>query len=127
MDSLAFAVVTINLALVMYTIGVWSERAAGTLKPWHLAFFGAGVVFDTIGTAAMSGLAGGFRFNLHGATGLIALVLMMIHAVWAAVTLVRNQPSELRGFHRFSLFAWGFWLIPFALGAILNSGLVRLA
>ena len=127
MDSLAFAVVTINLALVMYTIGVWSERAAGTLKPWHLAFFGAGVVFDTIGTAAMSGLAGGFRFNLHGATGLIALVLMMIHAVWAAVTLVRNQPSELRGFHRFSLFAWGFWLIPFALGSILNSGLVRLA
>ena len=127
MDSLAFAVITISLALVMYTIGVWSERAAGTLKPWHLAFFGAGVVFDTIGTAAMSGLAGGFRLNLHGATGLIALVLMVIHAVWAAVTLVRNQPSELRGFHRFSLFAWGFWLIPFALGAILNSGLVKSA
>jgi uncharacterized repeat protein (TIGR03987 family) len=125
MDPLAFAVITINLALVMYTIGVWSERAAGRLKPWHLVFFGVGVVFDTIGTAAMSGLAGGLRLNLHGATGLIALALMVIHAVWAAVTLIRGRPSELRGFHRFSLFAWVFWLIPFALGAILNSGLVR--
>lgn len=125
MNPLMFAVITINLALVMYTIGVWSERAARTLKPWHLAFFGAGVVFDTIGTTAMSGLAGGFQLNLHGATGLIALVLMAIHAVWAAVTLLRGRPNELQSFHQFSLFVWGFWLIPFAIGAALNIGLVR--
>ena len=125
MSQLAFAVVTINLALLMYTVGVWSERVAKVLKPWHLAFFAAGVMFDTIGTAAMSGLAGGFRFNLHGATGLVALVLMAIHAVWAAVTLIRGQPNELQGFHRFSLFVWGFWLIPFVLGGLLNSGLVN--
>jgi uncharacterized repeat protein (TIGR03987 family) len=127
MTPLMFAVITINLALVMYTIGVWSERSARTLKPWHLAFFGAGVVFDTIGTTAMSGLAGGFRFNLHGATGLIALILMAIHAVWATVTLLRGRPNELQGFHKFSLFVWGFWLIPFVIGAALNSGLVKSA
>ena len=125
MSQLAIAVITINLALLMYTIGVWGERTTKVLKPWHLGFFAAGVLFDTTGTAAMSGLVGGFQFNLHGTTGLVALVLMAIYALWAAVTLVRGQSNELQGFHRFSLFVWGFWLIPFVLGALLNSGLVN--
>ena len=124
MDTLTLAVIAINLALVLYTVGVWSERIARTLKPWHVGFFTSGVVFDTIGTAAMSSLAGGLHLNLHSATGVLALVLMAIHTAWAAVALVRKRPKELRSFHRFSLLVWCFWLIPFALGAVLNSDLV---
>ncbi|MCE7858793.1 MAG: TIGR03987 family protein, partial [Chloroflexi bacterium CFX2] len=29
------AVIIINLALVFYSIGVWSERLQGGLKVWH--------------------------------------------------------------------------------------------
>jgi hypothetical protein len=36
-DPLASTVIT--AALVLYTIGVWSERVQGRLRPWHLAFF----------------------------------------------------------------------------------------
>lgn len=44
------SLILITMALVFYTIGVWSERLAGRLKAWHLIFFWGGFVFDTIGT-----------------------------------------------------------------------------
>ena len=43
---LAAAIVIITLALVFYTIGVWSERVQGILKPWHAVMFGIGFVCD---------------------------------------------------------------------------------
>lgn len=35
------SLILITMALVFYTIGVWSERLAGRLKAWHLIFFWA--------------------------------------------------------------------------------------
>lgn len=125
MSQLTFAVLTINIALALYTIGVLSERFSKTLKPWHLGFFWGGLVFDTLGTETMSRLAGGFHLNWHGITGLLALILMGVHAIWATTTLLRGNASALQDFHKFSLTVWGFWLIPFAIGAALNSGLIR--
>jgi uncharacterized repeat protein (TIGR03987 family) len=48
-----FSVILITLALVFYSIGVWSERLSGRLKGWHLAFFWAGFACDTAGTGIM--------------------------------------------------------------------------
>ena len=42
--------IIISLALVFYSIGVWSERIQGKLKPRHLIFFWAGLLCDTWGT-----------------------------------------------------------------------------
>jgi len=78
----ASASVIITLALVFYTIGVWSERIAGRLKPWHLAFFYLGLAFDTVGTGMMFSYADGMTFDVHGITGMLAIVLMLVHAVW---------------------------------------------
>lgn len=120
MDSeLIFAIVAISLALVFYTIGVWSEKIQGTLKMWHVAFFLGGLLFDTLGTNAMGKMAGGFSLSLHGITGLLAIVLMFIHAVWAVVVVNRGQESELKKFHKFSVIVWGVWLIPYFLGMFL--------
>ena len=52
-------VIVINLALIFYSIGVWSERIAGELKPWHLACFFLGIICDTWGTGLMVKMAGG--------------------------------------------------------------------
>ena len=41
------AVIAINLALVLYSIGVWAERIQGRLKVWHTIFFWLGLVCDT--------------------------------------------------------------------------------
>lgn len=90
----------------------------------HLAFFYGGLVFDTIGTERMSQIAGGFDLSLHAITGLAALILMFVHAVWATITLIRGREHELESFHRFSIIVWAIWLIPYTLGALLNIGLL---
>jgi uncharacterized repeat protein (TIGR03987 family) len=105
--------IIITLALVFYSIGVWSERIAGQLKPWHLAFFWLGLVFDTWGTGLMMDMAGGLTFDIHGVTGVIAILLMLVHAVWATVVLIRKDEKMINNFHKFSVVVWFIWLIPY--------------
>ncbi|MFN8443646.1 MAG: HsmA family protein [Caldilineaceae bacterium] len=125
MSMLTLAIITITMALLLYTIGVWSERLSRQLSAWQLFFFFGGLVFDTVGTEYMRQLAGGgMRFGLHSMTGLAALLIMGIHAVWAAVTILRGDSTALKSFHRFSTTVWVFWLIPFITGAALNSGMI---
>ena len=111
MDSTATIIIT--LALVFYSIGVWSERIQGRLKPWHLVFFVLGLICDTVGTGMMIEMAGGLTFDIHGVTGVIAIVLMLIHAAWAFVVLLRKDEKMITNFHKFSLVVWFIWLIPY--------------
>lgn len=103
----------ITLALVFYSIGVWAERISGKLKWWHWVFFVLGLICDTLGTGAMFELAGGMTFDVHGLTGLLAIVLMLIHAVWALIVLIKKDEKAIRSFHKFSLLVWCIWLIPY--------------
>jgi uncharacterized repeat protein (TIGR03987 family) len=107
------AAITITLALIFYTIGVWSERIQGRLKPWHLVFFVLGLICDTIGTGMMLEFAGGLTFDIHGVTGVIAILLMLVHALWAFVVLIRKDEKMITNFHKFSLVVWVIWLIPY--------------
>ncbi|OPX44426.1 hypothetical protein CLHUN_17250 [Ruminiclostridium hungatei] len=118
---LLYAVISINLALVFYSVGVWGEKIQGILKKWHLAVFWAGLAFDTVGTSLMGRLAeGGFKFNFHGITGLLAIVLMLVHAVWASYVLLKNDRKSKSDFHKFSIVVWIIWLIPFISGAVMG-------
>ena len=107
------ASIIITAALVFYSVGVWSERIQGRLKPWHLAFFVLGLICDTWGTGLMLDFAGGLTFDIHGLSGLIAIVLMFIHAAWAAVVLIRKNEQAILNFHKFSVIVWLIWLIPY--------------
>lgn len=116
---LIYAIISINLALLFYTIGVWSEKKQGKLKKWHLIIFWIGLAFDTLGTTLMGKIAnGGFKLNFHGITGLLAIILMLLHALWATYVLIKNDEKAKISFHKFSIFVWGIWLIPFLSGAI---------
>ncbi len=117
------AIISITLALVFYTIGVWSEHRARELKPVHLVFFWLGLCMDTAGTMMMSKLADGSGSGLmsaHGITGVIAIGLMMIHAVWATAVLLRRDEKTAGTFHRFSIAVWVIWLVPFVLGMMMG-------
>lgn len=107
------ASIIITSALVFYSIGVWSERISGRLKPWHLAFFVLGLTFDTWGTGLMFEFVGGMTFDVHGITGLIAILLMLVHALWALIVLLRKDEKAILSFHKFSVFVWVIWLIPY--------------
>jgi uncharacterized repeat protein (TIGR03987 family) len=107
------ASILITLALVFYSIGVWAERISGRLKPWHLAAFWAGLVFDTWGSTLMLEISGGISFDIHGVTGTLAIVLMLVHAIWATIVLARRDERWLTRFHTFSVAVWAIWLVPY--------------
>ena len=121
-EQVLLALVLITLALIFYSIGVWSERMAGCLKSWHLVFFWGGFVFDTTGTGIMLEMAGGIKFDLHGLTGLIAILLMLVHSIWATIVLIRNDERMMLNFHKFSLVVWLIWLVPYFSGLLLSMG-----
>lgn len=125
--KLISAITAITLALVFYTIGVFSERKAKVLNKNHVITFYLGLICDTTGTFLMSqiaksGVSGISETSamIHGITGTIAILLMLFHAVWATWVLYKNDKEKQRVFHKFSIFVWCVWLIPYVIGAIIG-------
>lgn len=123
MSSLVILSTTlITLALIFYSLGVWSERIARYLKPWHVIAFWIGFAFDISGTYAMHLLATG-PFDItepHTLTGQIALWLMLIHAIWATRVVLKNNEKLRLNFHKFSITVWLIWLVPYFGGMYLG-------
>ena len=115
-SELVISTTLISLALILYSIGVWSERIAGRLRRWHLVFFWSGLVFDTTGTGIMFGMAGEIGADIHSVTGVVAILLMLVHAVWATTVLILKNEKAINNFHYFSVFVWAVWLIPYFTG-----------
>ncbi len=107
------AAIIINLALLFYSIGVWSEQIQGRLKVWHTVFFWFGLVCDTWGTGMMFEYVGGMSYDIHGFSGVLAIALMFVHAIWATVVLIKKDEKMIVNFHKFSIFVWLIWLIPY--------------
>ncbi|SHK10354.1 TIGR03987 family protein [Clostridium cavendishii DSM 21758] len=122
---LIFAIISITLALVFYTIGVCGEHRAKVLRKKHVIIFWLGLVLDTLGTTAMSKIAktanaSGNEVMIHGITGALAIILMLIHAVWASYVLYKNDEKMKKIFHKFSLVVWFIWLVPYLVGAFMG-------
>ena len=100
-------------ALGFYSIGVWGERIVGRLKWWNLGFFILGLVCDSWGTGLMFKMTGGMTFDIHGISGLLAITLMVINAVWALIVLLKKDKEASANFHKFVIVVWIIWLIPY--------------
>jgi uncharacterized repeat protein (TIGR03987 family) len=46
-------------------------------------------------------------------TGVLAIVLMFIHAVWATIVLLKKNEKLILTFHKFSVAVWLIWLVPY--------------
>jgi len=110
----------VTAALITYSIAVWGEQITNDLKPAFVIMFCIGVVCDATGTFLMmidmqagGSILGFLDTVFHIATGLAAILLMFIHAVWAIRVLRLGDEVSAAKFHRFSKFVWAFWLIPF--------------
>ena len=112
----------ITAAFILYTIGIFAERAAGTLKPRHLIFFWLGLACDAGGTLLMTSIAQttGITAGAHAVTGTLALGLMLFHALWATLVLVRGSQQARKSFHKLSLGVWLFWLVPYLCGLLMG-------
>lgn len=128
--QLVAATISITLALVLYTVGVFSERASGTLGLRHVLLFWGGLAFDTTGTAIMSGIAGqsdaSAGIGVHSVTGMLAIALMLVHALWATVVYLRRNERSQRTFHTFSTLVWLVWLVPYVIGMLVGIPAIHL-
>lgn len=107
--------ILITLALVFYSLGIWSEKFAHYLKLWHVVAFWMGLTFDLLGTYNMHILARG-PFNIlesHTFTGQIALWVMLIHAIWATWVIKKGSDKLRKIFHKYSVCVWIIWLVPY--------------
>ena len=57
-----------------------------------------------------------FRVLSGSVLKLIAIILMLIHAVWETIVLNRGSEKAKAIFHKFSLVVWFIWLIPYFVG-----------
>lgn len=122
--KLIIAITTITLALVFYTIGVFAERKSHILKKAHVIIFWLGLLCDTTGTITMSLIAKAAKapggMGLHGVTGALAIILMIFHATWATITLVKGNEKQMETFHKFSMVVWLIWLVPYFIGMFMG-------
>ena len=121
-EFLIAAIVIISMALIFYSVGVWSERIQGGLRGWQVIAFGLGLVCDFVGTAFMAELVRltGQDDQLHAVLGSIAIFLMALLAVWAFWIFRKGSARAKRNFSRFSIIVWCIWLIPYFIGMYLG-------
>ena len=131
MNPLVMAASTaITLALVFYTIGIFGEARAGSLQKMHLILFWIGLACDTTGTTIMTSIARsshGAGSPLHAITGALAIILMLFHAVWATLVLLRGDGKSREGFHKLSVGVWLIWLVPYCVGLLVGIPAVHLS
>jgi len=117
------AIITITAALVFYSLGVFGERRSGMLSKMHAVLFWCGLVCDTTGTSIMTFIAqssGTPPLSLHAISGMLAIGLMLFHALWATAVLMRGSERQKSNFHRLSIVVWLFWLVPYICGMLLG-------
>lgn len=121
--KLVFAIITITLALIFYTTGVFLERKDGVIKFKHLVLFALGLLFDITGTTTMSIIAIENPIKgiiLHQVTGVIAILLMLFHLIWGIWVYHKGSIKAKQNFHKFSIVVWLIWLIPYIAGMFLG-------
>ena len=118
------AIIFITLALIFYTNSVWSKHSFGILKKKHVIKYWCDLVCYSLGTYTMSRIVASGTDKgiiptdllIHQSTGMLAIILMLIHAVWATIVLNKGIEKAKAIFHKFSLVVWFIWLIPYFVG-----------
>ena len=108
-----------TLALIFYSISIWSNFFIKHLKPWHVVLFALGVITDALGTLFMYLNVGVLIFTPHSISGFLGLFLMIFHFLWAYFNLKNNTPKHAL-FHKLSLIIWAFWMISYISGVYLG-------
>lgn len=118
--STIIGIVGMLVALVLYSIGVWSAFRARKFVQRHVLFVLGGVVFDVLGTAGMFVTAGN-RFLWEAPHTWAALVAFfgMLAVGLAGVWAVRGSRDELLAkLSRWALAPWTLWAIVFVWGML---------
>ncbi len=121
MPSLIFYASSLfTVALLFYTVGVWSEYRAKKLKSWHVACFILGIISDAAATELMIENIGYIKLTAHTISGFVGFFLMLFHSLWAFFVLLQKDELFIKTFHKFSAVVWFIWMISYLSGVSLG-------
>ena len=104
------------IALILYSIVIWTHKINKELLYWMIVVFGFAFFLDAFATVIVCANArDGWAWNFHTITGLISLVIMGLHFVWA-VGAYSGVGKLGHYFNKYSIYAWILWLAAFISG-----------
>ncbi len=111
----------VNLALISYTLFIYSERKTRKGSDKVLMFLTIGIILDATATICM--IIGSSRppFSIHGILGYSALAGMLADGFIIWKNRLRNgKESPLSTtLHKYSLIAYFWWIAAYITGALL--------
>lgn len=109
------------VALIIYTIVIWSHWFKKELKLWMIWLFAAALSIDGFATLVVCVLIPDkLRWTFHAMAGLASLLIMALHFFWA-VRAYSGDNKYAEYFQRYSIYAWLFWLAAFLSGIPLSG------
>ncbi len=111
----------VNLALISYSIFIYSERKTRKTGKKVLSFLTIGVILDSTATICMITGSTQTPFTLHGILGYSSLTGMLTDAFLIWKSRMRNgKESPLSAsIHKYSLIAYCWWIAAYITGALL--------
>ena len=115
-------VVGMIVAMVLYSIGVWSAFRGKRFSQKNVMFVLAGVIFDVIGTGGMFVTAGNkFLFDtplnmVHTSAALVAFFGMLVVGLFGVWAIQSKKDEMLAKLSRWALAPWTLWAIVFVWG-----------
>jgi uncharacterized repeat protein (TIGR03987 family) len=110
----------VNLALISYTLFIFSERRTKRTGKRVLTFLTLGVILDITATICMIAGSSNSPFTLHGILGYSALTGMLIDALLLWRSRLKNgQGSSISiSLHNYSFLVYCWWIAAYITGAL---------
>ena len=119
---LIVGVVIVNLALIVYGIGIVAEQRSHRITAKVLRFLQLGVALDIVATTCMI-IGSGEGLSLHGYIGFSALAAMLSELVVAWRHRAAHGDDEVPNWlHWWSRLAYGWWVVAYIASAALVMG-----
>jgi hypothetical protein len=115
-----WAVTTVTLALVLYSIGTLKAQRARRSTEGVRGFLSAGLTLDVIATALMIAATGAIAPTLHGWLGYSALAFMAadVWLMWRHARRRHDEPLP-NGLRLYARLAYSYWVLAYVAGAAL--------
>ncbi len=112
--------ITVNFALISYSIGIITEQRRHRVTRNVLWFLTIGVILDITATACMIIGSDNTPFTLHGILGYSSLTAMLIETFLAwRHRLAQGEGEVPRSLHLYSRIAYSWWVLAYITGAAL--------
>lgn len=110
----------VHLALICYTIGIFTEQRQRRVTGRVVTFLTAGVIFDLVATGCMIAGSSSGPFTAHGLLGFSSLAAMLVETGLAWRHRLRQGEAEVPTWlHRYSRIAYSWWVVAYITGAFL--------